>query len=141
MATYKSSYTGPQIDQAVGNALNKDTSTLSNDVNHIPASSVVKSAIGDVISVLFTTTVTLPNGTNGTTDTSISLASFLDANGYELKGFSYPMLGNYALPYSDGTAMRTYISGYDNSRNLHVKNNTTAWNNYAFKVVLFCQKT
>ena len=45
MATYKSSYTGPQIDQAVGNALNKDTSTLSNDVNHIPASSVVKSAI------------------------------------------------------------------------------------------------
>lgn len=42
---YHSSYTGPQIDQAVGNALNKDTSTLSNDVNHIPASSVVKSAI------------------------------------------------------------------------------------------------
>ena len=48
MATYKSSYTGPQIDQAVGNALNKDTSTLSNDVNHIPASSVVKSAINTV---------------------------------------------------------------------------------------------
>lgn len=48
MATYKSSYTGPQIDQAVGNALNKDTSTLSNDVNHIPASSVVKSAIDAV---------------------------------------------------------------------------------------------
>lgn len=48
MATYKSSYTGPQIDQAVGNALNKDTSTLSNDVNHIPASSVVKSALNTV---------------------------------------------------------------------------------------------
>ena len=45
---YKSSYTGPQIDQAVGNALNKDTSTLSNDVNHIPASSVVKSALNTV---------------------------------------------------------------------------------------------
>ena len=48
MATYKSSYTGPQINQAVGNALNKDTSTLSNDVNHIPASSVVKSALNTV---------------------------------------------------------------------------------------------
>lgn len=45
---YHSSYTGPQIDQAVGNALNKDTSTLSNDVNHIPASSVVKSAIDNL---------------------------------------------------------------------------------------------
>lgn len=48
MATYKSQYTGQQIDQAVGNALNKDTSTLSNDVNHIPASSVVKSALTPV---------------------------------------------------------------------------------------------
>lgn len=46
---YHSSYTGPQIDQAVGNALNKDTSTLSNDVNHIPASSVVKSAIDNLV--------------------------------------------------------------------------------------------
>lgn len=46
---YKSSYTGPQIDQAVGNALVKDTTTLSNDVNHIPASSVVKSAIGELV--------------------------------------------------------------------------------------------
>ena len=48
---YHSSYTGPQIDQAVGNALNKDSSTLSNDVNHIPASSVVKSAISAVSDV------------------------------------------------------------------------------------------
>lgn len=55
---YKSSYTGPQIDQAVGNALIKDTTTLSNDVNHIPASSVVKSAINALTPALYTASVT-----------------------------------------------------------------------------------
>lgn len=79
MATYKSSYTGPQIDQAVGNALNKDTSTLSNDVNHIPASSVVKSALNNAKALSFTVTLTA-NGWPNNAQT-VSNAYFV-ASGY-----------------------------------------------------------
>ena len=72
---YKSSYTGPQIDQAVGNALIKDTTTLSNDVNHIPASSVVKSALmHDLANIVAT-------GTTNTTGAAIASGTYFYLNG------------------------------------------------------------
>lgn len=106
MATYKSQYTGQQIDQAVGNALNKDTSTLSNDVNHIPASSVVKSALN---------TLTGRARRNISSDLSNLVTAVAEQN---LKKYGYA-IGDYFIGPSGYkyilADLDTFYGGYNNS--------------------------
>lgn len=56
MATYKSSYTGPQIDQAVSHAVNMDVNPTAGHTDRVVSSGGVKSAL---------TTNTISTGTTG----------------------------------------------------------------------------
>lgn len=67
MATYKSSYTGPQIDQAVSHAVNMDVNPTAGHTDRVVSSGGVKSAITNAMTWHF-----LGNAANVNDTVSIS---------------------------------------------------------------------
>ena len=60
MATYKSSYTGPQIDQAVSHAVNMDVNPTAGHTDRVVSSGGVKSAITNAVKFKAPVEITLP---------------------------------------------------------------------------------
>jgi hypothetical protein len=83
MATYKSNYTGPQIDQAVSHAVNMDVNPTAGHTDRVVSSGGVKSALGGLtMKFYYQVSFTFNNSANAsvpisTVDGSLSTARIL----------------------------------------------------------------
>lgn len=83
-----------------------------------------------------TGTVTLPSGTGGQTNTTISISDIVPS-GYTAYS-AIIRLNTYPLPYVAASGM-TWLAVLDNTH-IEIANTTTAWNNYTYYITLFCRK-
>jgi hypothetical protein len=83
-----------------------------------------------------TGTVTLPSGTGGQTNTTISISDIVPS-GYTAYS-AIVKLNTYPLPYVASSGM-TWLAVLDNTH-IKIANTTTAWNNYTYYITLFCRK-
>lgn len=83
-----------------------------------------------------TGTVTLPSGTGGQTNTTISISDIVPS-GYTAYS-AMVKLNSYPLPYVAASG-RTWLAVLDNTH-IEIANTTTAWNNYTYYITLFCRK-